>query len=579
MKKILLLLSLIITVNSIVYSEGRILKNELPKNQKEFFEGDRLIDLQEEIKENGENVNIEGLPKFLVKTITLKTPAGHIKPFVNPKKINEIINEYRNTEINIIDLRTLVKRLNEEYTKKGYITTRVYLEPDQNIQRGVIKLTALEGKIEEIVLDGNTEKDKRKVFFAFTNEKRKVFNISHIDNGIDNLNRVESNNSKISIVPGTKQGYSKIAIESEKEKPIRLILNYENTQKNKQKYKTTLEYDNLLGINDNIYLSYKGDTGKLTKDKKNKDDYSRSYSFGYSFPFKSWSFSLSYNNTKDKSLISGSTSNYTLQSESSQYGVNAGKLLYRNADMKLNLAMGLDVKRERTYIADRRLETQDRNITVGSIGINGMFKPFKGIMSYSLSYSKGIKGFRSNDDNDFNSGTLPTESIEPSDNRYEFGKVSLNLSYYKPFYFKNQGITLRTVFNGQYSKDALFSTEKYSIGDFGTVKGFPVTVSGDTGYSTKIELSYILPSSESKTGRFMYKLRPYMEADFGKVRNNYDEYGEKKGKVTTLSSYSLGVKYYGEKVTLDTGIAKTDKGRSLTKAESHRGYITLSSTF
>ncbi|WP_233573328.1 ShlB/FhaC/HecB family hemolysin secretion/activation protein [Leptotrichia sp. OH3620_COT-345] len=423
MKKILLLLSLIITVNSITYSEGRILKNELPKNQKEFFEGDRLIDLQEEIKESTENIDTEGLPKFLVKTIILKTPTNHIKPLVNPEKINRIINEYRNTEINIIDLKTLVKRLNEVYTEKGYITTRVYLEPDQNIQGGVIKLVVLEGKIEEIVLDKDTKKDRRKVFFAFTNEKGKVFNISHIDNGIDNLNRVESNSSKINIVPGIKQGYSKIVIESKKEKPVRLVLNYEDTQKDKQKYKTTIEYDNLSGINDNIYLSYRGDTGKLTKNKKNKDDYSESYSFGYSFPFKSWNFSLSYSNTKDKSLILGSASNYILQSESGQYGFNTTKLLYRNANMKLNLTMGLDIKRERTYIAAQRLETQDRNITVGSIGINGMFKLFKGIMSYGLLYTKGIKGFRSNEDNAFNAGTLPTESVEPSDNRYEFGKV------------------------------------------------------------------------------------------------------------------------------------------------------------
>ena len=47
-KKTLLILSLITAINSLSFSEGRILKNELPKNQREFFEGDRLIDLQEE---------------------------------------------------------------------------------------------------------------------------------------------------------------------------------------------------------------------------------------------------------------------------------------------------------------------------------------------------------------------------------------------------------------------------------------------------------------------------------------------------------------------------------------------------
>lgn len=574
MKKILLLLSLIVTVNSITYSEGKILKNELPKSEREFFEGENLIDLQEEIKETEQNT--EGLPKFHVKSIKLKTPTGHLKPLVNPKRINKIINEYKNTEINIVDLRALVKRLNDEYTKKGYITTRIYLEPDQNLQSGEIRLVALEGKIEQVVLDEDKAKDRRRVFFAFTNEKGKVFNISHMDNGIDNLNRVESNSSKINIVPGTKQGYSKVVIESKKEKPLRFVLNYENTQKDKQKYKTTLEYDNLLGINDNIYLSYKGDVGKLSKDRKYKDDYSKSYTLGYSFPFKSWSFNISYDNTEDKNLVLGSTTKYTLKSKNRQYSFNTSKLLYRNADMKLNVTMGLEVKRERTYIEEQRLTTQDRNKTVASIGINGMFKPFKGIMSYGLSYSKGVKGFRSDEDNSYNAGTLSTPEIEPYDNRYGFGKVSLNLSYYKPFYFKNQGITLRTVFNGQYSKDSLFSSEKYSIGSFDTVKGFPASLSGDTGYSTKIELSYILPVN---TERFLYKVRPYMEADLGKVRNSYDEDGNKKGRIGTLSSYSLGLRYYGEKLTIDTGIAKTDKGRSLMKAEAHRGYVTVTGTF
>lgn len=576
-KNTLLIFSLMFVINNLTFSEGKILKNELPKNERDFFEGNRLIDLQAEIKEPEKNIDTNELPKFFVKKIMLKTPTGTIKPLVNPKKINKILDEYKNKEINILDLRALVKKLNEEYTKEGYITTRVYLEPDQNLQNGEIKLIALEGKIEEIILDKDTAKDKRRVFFAFTNEKDKVFNISHIDNGIDNLNRVESNNSKINIVPGTKQGYSKIIIESEKEKPVRLVLNYEDTQKNKQKYKAAVEYDNLFGVNDNIYLSYRGDVGKLTKDHKN--DYTEAYSVGYSFPFKSWTLGFSYNKNREKNLILGNTTNYTLLTKSKQYGINTTKLLYRDANTKLNLTMGLDIKRERTYIADQRLETQDRDITVASVGVNGLFKPFKGIMSYNLSYSKGIKGFRSKEDNPFNAGTIITPSIEAADNRFEFGKINLNLSYYKPFYFKNQGIIFRTLFNAQYSKDALFSIEKYSIGDFTTVKGFPSTISGDIGYSTKVELSYILSNNEGKIGQFLYRVRPYIEIDLGKVRNNYNEKGEKRGKIATMSSYSAGIRYYGEKITLDTGITKIDNGRSLMKTDSYRGFTTVSITF
>ena len=111
------------------------------------------------------------------------------------------------------------------------------------------------------------------------------------------------------------------------------------------------------------------------------------------------------------------------------------------------------------------------------------------------------------------------------------------------------------------------------------MKGFPSTVSGDIGYNTKVELSYILSNNEGKMGKFLYRVRPYIEADLGKVRNNYNEKGEKRGRIATMSSYSVGIRYYGEKITLDTGISKIDSGRDLMKTDSHRGFATVSVTF
>ena len=46
-----------------------------------------------------------------------------------------------------------------------------------------------------------------------------------------------------------------------------------------------------------------------------------------------------------------------------------------------------------------------------------------------------------------------------------------------------------------------------------------------------------------------------------------------------MSSYSIGIRYYGEKITLDTGISKIDNGRGLMKTDSHRGFATVSVTF
>ena len=210
-----MVLSFILSMNN-TFSEGRILKNELPKSEREFFENDFKKSREENLDEEKQVEDESSLPKFIIKEISLKKDGGRIKPLVSHKKLDEILGEYENREINIADLRELVKRLDEEYTKKGYITTRVYLEPEQDISDGTVSLVVL-------------------------------------------LNRVESNNSRINIVPGEKQGYSKVIIESEKEKPVRLNLEYEDTQKGKRRYGIGFEYDNLLGMNDILYLNYRGD--------------------------------------------------------------------------------------------------------------------------------------------------------------------------------------------------------------------------------------------------------------------------------------------------------------------------------
>ena len=254
--------------------------------------------------------------------------------------------------------------------------------------------------------------------------------------------------------------------------------------------------------------------------------------------------------------------------------------MFRNSDTKLYLNMGVDIKRERTYLEGQRLNTQDRNMTVANVGISGVSKLLKGIGSYGVTYSKGLKMFGADRDNQYNAGTLLTSPLYEDDNRYNFNKINVNASYYKPFYFKNQGITTRLSISGQHTNNALFSTEKYSIGSFDTVKGFRRSVSGDIGFSTKLDISYIFPTKEgSRLGEFMYKVRPYVEYDFGKVRNNFDEYGNKKGRIATLSSYSMGVRYYGEILTLDVGVTKVDKGKSEVNGDDKRGYIVLGMTF
>ena len=217
MKTKILVLGLVVALAGLSFSaEKKILKDELPKDQIDFYYGkNQELNIDVDIPEG---TDVESLPKFLIKEIHLKDETE----LISEKRKKKIISKYEFMQMNVLDIKRLVKELTNEYMKDGYVTTRVLLEPNQNLQAGVLNLVTVEGRMEEVVLDKDRTRDKRRSFFAFSNETGQIFNIRDIDQGIDNLNRLDSNDAKLSIVPGDKPGYSKVIINSNQTRPFRL---------------------------------------------------------------------------------------------------------------------------------------------------------------------------------------------------------------------------------------------------------------------------------------------------------------------------------------------------------------------
>ena len=551
-----------------------ILKDELPKEQRDFF-GD-MSNIEKEQNNSNQNIDKSNLPHFFIERINVEDELQ----LIDDTTKYTILKKYENKNLTLLDIKELGQELNEEYIKAGYITTRVMLAPDQDLATKTLTLSLIYGKIEEIVLDDDTGRDRRKVFFAFPTEVGDVLNIKDIDQGIDNINRLESNDVKMDIVSGESFGFSKIVITSNKEKPWRIKIGYDYLEENKKKIKTTVELDNLAGINDSLYIYYKGDYENFGKGKKGKDDTTSFYG-GYSFPLKTWEFSLDYSHTKEKNINRGFLSSYEIKSKSIDYSVNASKMLYRNDALKVKLDLGLALKSEETYIDSLRLKSQDRDFAVASIGFSGIWRVWGGMSSYSIKYYKGLDALGAKNDGDFSIGVMTEPSPLSSDKKYQFDKLYGSFSWYKPFNIGKQRFTFRTAFGGQYTKDNLFSSERISIGGHDTIRGYSKNVSGDIGFYTKTEISYILPkiTNNDQINRFLFKIRPFISYDYGKVRDNYKVNGKKHGKITSASGYGAGIRYYGNKVNLDIGVVRGDKNLDVIKKERYRGYVSTTITF
>ncbi|MDR1831514.1 MAG: outer membrane beta-barrel protein [Fusobacteriaceae bacterium] len=548
----------------------KILKEELPKEQREFFERGQ----------GGETpgaqtltaAQIAALPRFPIHTIWLADEAQLLPDALK----YGIIESYEGRELNYLDIKALGEELNAAYAKAGYVTTKVML-PGQDITTGELKLVVVYGKIAEIVLDGDGKRDRRSIAAAFPAEAGDILNLRDLDQGIDNLNRLESNAAAMDLVPGETFGYSRVIVASNRKKRWRAGVGYSDIGRDKQRVRTSLELDNGFGINDSLSLYYTADARDFGRDKK-AIDRTASYGAAWSFPLKTWEFSFGFNKSSEKNYRMGAFSLYELETRTKDYSFTAGKLIFRNSDHKIRFDAGFALKGEKTFLDKTRLVSQDRTYGVLTLGVNGIWRALGGMASYEIRYHQGLSTDAKSRDTATSIGVMPDPDALSSDKKYAFRKWTAAVSWYRPFALGRQRFTFRTMASGQFSRDNLFSGERITVGGFDSVRGYGTGLSGDLGFYARTELSWVIPVPEKTgpVGRFFSRLRPYAGIDFGKVRDNYDASGKKGGPVMTAAGYSAGLRWYGEKLTIDAGVVKGDRNLGGVKKDRYRGYLSFS---
>ena len=124
---------------------------------------------------------------------------------------------------------------------------------------------------------------------------------------------------------------------------------------------------------------------------------------------------------------------------------------------------------------------------------------------------------------------------------------------------------------GQYTQDVLYGSEKISMGDEYTIRGYKGdSIQGDSGYYVKNELAYNL--NIDKVG----SISPYIGYDFGQSWNNevHDIY-----RTGRMSGYVIGLKYYGDIFNFDIAYTKPDKASSYIDKDDENVYLTVGVKF
>ncbi len=402
------------------------------------------------------------------------------------------------------DIKNILNKFNALYIDKGYITSRVFLKP-QNLSKGVLRLYAIEGKIKHI------KPQKLYIKDVFLGQKGEVLDLRKLEDSLELINRLPSNHATMKLLPSNKMGYSDIVIKNKTTKRVSgsMELNNFGTKiTGRTQGSLSLNFDNIFGINDQITLGLNGTNKQFTNENAKGD------SFGFSFPLGRILNSFTYNKTSYKEFVSASVTRYKLNGQSKIFAYTLSYKFFHNQKNSLKFATGIAHSKNTNYIEGTLIRTSSYSLSHIVFNLDYLYRSSDLYSLVSFGYKKGTKYFGT-----YNPTTL--------DERYSLYTVDLSLQ--KSFGIVDYSLQAHY----QHTKDKLFSNSRISIGGAYSVRGYEDEgLSGNSGYYFRNELSKTLTHKLFKKINQTY----FVAIDGGHIKKEEDSLGG------DLLSYVVGIR-------------------------------------
>nr|WP_277932204.1 ShlB/FhaC/HecB family hemolysin secretion/activation protein [Enterobacter sp. I4] len=407
-------------------------------------------------------------PCFFISRIELSGAT-----LLSPSAKKRLVAPWLNQCLDIARLNTLTNAVSDWYISRGYITSRAFLT-EQDLSGGVLRLAVLEGKLQQIRLEGVPA---RTLTMTFPGLEGKILNLRDIEQGMEQLNRVRQRPVEIEILPGDRQGYSVVNLTASPEFPLSGSASFDNSGQKSTgtgQLSGALYGNNLLGLADKWFVS-----GGRSSDFSNSHD-AQNFAAGISVPYGYGLLDYSYSWSNYLSKIDNNGYLWRSTGDTETHRLNGSWVLFRNGDIKTGVSAGITHRINHNYLDDVLLATSSRKLSSFSLGLNHTQKIASGVATLNPTFTQGVPWFGAEDDNDKH-GDVP---------KAEFRKWSVNGSFQRPVADRLWWLT--SVYF-QWSPDRLYGSERLTLGGEASVRGFKEQyISGDNGGYWRNELNYSL---------------------------------------------------------------------------------------
>ncbi|NTH36425.1 ShlB/FhaC/HecB family hemolysin secretion/activation protein [Agrobacterium rhizogenes] len=458
--------------------------------------------------------------------------------------IDTVTAPYANRCVGVGEINSLLRDLTHLYLNKGFVTSRVYVPAQDIAGTKVLRLVAVEGTLSDIYINGKPAPGSGMLATAFPGMKGEITNLRDIEQGLDQINRLSSNNAKTAMLPGKTDGTSILNIENKPDHPWHLSFGNSNLgqeQTGYSKSSASVGYDNLFGINDQWNFSYEhsGPDYPWRDDGVGK---SNSYSGNVSVPYGYWTLSLNGSWYGYDSSVPGNFGTLQTSGDSKQVGIGADRVLFRDKDSITTLNTGLTYKETNNFLLGSKIEVGSRKYTAGDLGISHSRRMLGGLWVFDLSYSQGLNLFDAVAPGDAGAG-----DADP-----RFSKFSGTITVTRPFEVSEQRFELNSIVTGQYSPDNLFGAEQISLGGYSSVRGTRETMLyGNNGFFVRNDLVWRTQpfADNAELAKILGEFRPYVGLDYGRIARQA-RYRIDGGD---MLGWTAGAKLAGGHVNFDIG--------------------------
>ncbi|PMY67272.1 MULTISPECIES: ShlB/FhaC/HecB family hemolysin secretion/activation protein [Pseudomonas] len=456
-----------------------------------------------------------------------------------------LLKPYIGQCLGVSQLNELLKVITDLYIEKGLVTSRAYL-PQQDLSGGHLKVLVVEGRLEGLKGAADSQLSERELAMAFPGQVGERVNLREIEQLVDQLNRLPSNQAQMELAPGKEVGGSEVLVKNTAQKPWRAGLSRSNDGQRstgEQQWGTTFDWDSPLGLADQLMLRGGHDA---MSDHQHTSNNAMLY---YNLPWGWWNFSYTYSQSEYRSQAQANGFSFKQTGDSQNHQLRAERVILRDAVSKTSLNAGLAYLRTNNFIEDSKLALSSNRLSEAQFGINHGRRIGGAFVNLDLGMQHGIGAF------DAQGNGHPG----PGEPNARYRKYTATLSYLQPFKLWGESFSFSSLMTGQRSEDVLFSPQRTSLGGQSSIRGYKdQSLSGDSGGYWRNDLRWSRPVTWAWLQPLFTEYGSSLGYDQGVIRG--DRYnGEQHGRLSSnsLELFARG-RYLATSVTFAHSLERPD---------------------